>query len=147
MEGKKSIIEIHWRRRGDDMQTITKKRLQAILIDIAVSTTVSLATETLLKKKIKNQVFHNLVNPTAVMWSLEYAQLKCSGRTLGYRQTGLKLESADGEKLSSSQIIKRMVYRDSIGGFLYLKNRKAFEGGDGSQFPYDLSAGVKVKEV
>ncbi|GIO22124.1 RDD family protein [Oceanobacillus sp. J11TS1] len=129
------------------MKTITKKRMQANLIDLAVSTTVTLAAEALLKKRIKSQVFHNLVNPTAVMWSLEYAQLKSSGRTLGYRQAGLKLESVDGEKLSSSQIIKRMIYRDFIGGFSYLKNRKAFEGEDGSQFPYDLSVGVKVKEV
>lgn len=129
------------------MQAITKKRLKAYLIDLAVSTTVTLATESLLKKKLKSDVYYNLVHPMLVQWSLEYAQLKCEGRTLGYRQAGLKLESTNGDKLSDSQIIKRMAYRDTVGGFLYLKNREHFEGRDGTQFPYDRSAGVKVKEA
>lgn len=129
------------------MQPITKKRLRAYLIDLAVSTTVTLTVETILEKKIKSRIFHNLVSPTAIMWSLEYVQLKCGGQTLGYRQAGLKLESTDGERLSTSQIMKRMAYRDSIGTFSYLKNRKNFEGEDGSQFPYDRSVGVEVKEV
>ncbi|CEI80532.1 hypothetical protein J18TS1_34250 [Oceanobacillus oncorhynchi subsp. incaldanensis] len=129
------------------MQAITKKRLKAYLIDLTVSTTVTLATESLLEKKIKSPVFFNLVNPTLIMWSLEYAQLKCGGQTLGHRAAGVKLERTDGGDLTGSQIIKRMAYRDTVGTFGYWKNREKFEGKDGSQFPYDHSAGVKMKEV
>ncbi len=129
------------------MHDITKKRVKAYLIDLAVSTTVSLITESLLQKKFKSPAYYNLVHPTLIQWSLEYAQLKCEGRTLGYKQAGLKLESTNGEKLTSSQILKRMAYRDSIGAFSYFKNREKFEGPAGSQFPYERSAGVKVREV
>ncbi|MFD1415936.1 RDD family protein [Oceanobacillus jeddahense] len=129
------------------MHSITKKRFKAYLIDLAVSTTVTLVTESLLEKKFKSDVYYNLVHPTLILWSLEYAQLKCGGQTLGYRQAGLKLESSNGANLSNNQIIKRMAYRDTVGGFIYLQNRAQFEGKDGSQFPYDHSAGVRVKEV
>lgn len=129
------------------MKAITKKRLKAYLIDLTVSTAVTLATESLLKKKIKSPVFYNLVHPTMIMWSLEYAQLKCGSQTLGYRAAGLKLERADGGDLTGSQLIKRMAYRDTVGTFSYWKRREQFEGRDGSQFPYDHSVGVKVKEV
>lgn len=129
------------------MRDITKKRVKAYLIDLAVSTTVSLVTESILEKKFKSPTYYNLVHPTLIQWSLEYAQLKRGGQTLGYRLTGLKLESTNGEQLTSSQVLKRMAYRDSIGAYSYFKNRERFEGEDGSQFPYEHAAGVKVREI
>ena len=129
------------------MKAITKKRTKAVLIDSVISGVASVGVEYFLKKKIKNEAFHALVTPTLVMWSLEYAQLKTCGQTLGYKTMGLALENENGSELTSGQIIKRMAYRDSLSTFKYMKDRKAFEGEDGSVLPHDEVAGTVVREV
>ncbi|WP_173915355.1 RDD family protein [Halobacillus sp. Marseille-Q1614] len=128
------------------MKSITKKRTKALMIDFAISTAVTAGVEFLLRKKIKNEAFHALVTPTAVMWSLEYAQMRQCGQTIGYKTMGLALENEEGSELSSSQIIKRMAYRDTVSTFDYLKNRKSFEGEDGSVLPHDRYSGTAVRE-
>ncbi|MBR3118728.1 MAG: RDD family protein, partial [Oceanobacillus sp.] len=60
---------------------------------------------------------------------------------------GLALENENGSELTSGQIIKRMAYRDSLSTFKYMKDRKAFEGEDGSVLPHDEVAGTVVREV
>ena len=129
------------------MKSITKKRLAAIMIDTAISAAASFGAEYLLRKKIKNEAVHNLVTPTAIMWGLEYVQLKSCGQTLGYKAMGLALENGDGAKPTDALIAKRMLYRDTISTFDYLKDRKNFEGEDGSVLPHDRFAGTVVKEV
>lgn len=128
------------------MKPITKKRFKAYLMDVAISTVATAGVEYLLRKKIKSEAFHALVTPTAVMWALEYAQLRNSGRTIGYKTMGLALENKDGTEPTPGQIVKRMAYRDTISTFDYLKDRDAFEAQDGALFPHDRISGTVVTE-
>ncbi|WP_336636484.1 RDD family protein [Lysinibacillus fusiformis] len=128
------------------MESITKKRALAFLMDTAISTAVTLGVEYFLRKKVKSEVVHALVTPTAMLWALEYAQLRKNGQTIGYKALGLVLEHEEGHALSDRQIIKRMAYRDTISSFHYLKNRQAFEQQHGQCLPHDSFAGTVVKE-
>ncbi|MFD1361762.1 RDD family protein [Lentibacillus salinarum] len=127
------------------MKRISKKRTKAFMIDFAISTAVTAGVEYFLRKKVKNEAVHALITPTVIMWTLEYAQLRRNGQTLGYKQQGLVLEDADGSELSSRQIVKRMAYRDTIGGFSYLKNPKGFADQDGGTMPQDRYAHTSVR--
>lgn len=129
------------------MKPITKKRFKAYLIDTAIATAITAGVECVLRKRIKNEAFHALVTPTLVMWTLEYTQLKRTGQTIGYKQQGLLLETENGQKPETEQIIKRMAYRDSIGGFKYLGNPKGFDEGEGETMPHDRYAQTKVSEL
>ncbi|MGM8212188.1 RDD family protein [Virgibacillus sp. W0430] len=129
------------------MKAITKKRTKAFFIDLAVSTAVTAGVECLLRKKVKKEAIHALLTPTLVMWTLEYAQLRKTGQTIGYKQLGLTLEGEHGAKLTRRQLIKRMAYRDTVSSFSYLGNRQAFEKNEGKQLPHDFYAGTIVKEV
>ncbi|MDN4493470.1 RDD family protein [Ureibacillus aquaedulcis] len=129
------------------MKAITKKRRNAFLIDLAISGAVNAGVEYLLRKKIKNEAFHALVTPTAVLWTLEYVQLRKSGQTLGYKAAGLVMENASGADITPAQIVKRMAYRDLIGTVDYVFRRKSFEGQNGEILPHDRVAGTVVKEV
>ncbi|MFT9816127.1 RDD family protein [Lysinibacillus sp. NPDC056185] len=129
------------------MNSISKKRTKAFLIDIAISSAVTAGVEYILRKKVKNEAIHAIVTPTVVMWSLELAQLRKKGQTVGYKKMGLVLENKNGTRVTSSQIIKRMAYRDSISTFDYLKNPKAFEQQNGQLLPHDSFSGTIVKEI
>ncbi|MFC7684867.1 RDD family protein [Ureibacillus sp. GCM10028918] len=129
------------------MKAITKKRRNAFLIDLAISGVVNVGVEYLLRKKIKNEAFHALVTPTAVLWTLEYVQLRNSGQTLGYKAAGLVVENANGAEVTPTQIVKRMAYRDFIGTVDYVFKRKSFESQNGEILPHDRIAGTVVKEA
>ncbi|MFJ7737712.1 RDD family protein [Lysinibacillus sp. NPDC097287] len=129
------------------MQSVTKKRTKAFLIDVAVSSVVTAGVEYFLRKKVKNEAVHALVTPTVVMWALEYAQLRQNGQTIGYKAMGLTLENEEGSELTSSQILKRMAYRDTVSTFDYLKDPKAFEEQDGEILPHDRFSSTVVKEL
>ena len=129
------------------MKSITKKRLAAVMIDSVVATTVALGVEYVLRKKVKNEFVHTVVTPNVVFWGLEYAQLRKSGQTLGYKAMGLALENEDGSKPTDAQIAKRIMYRDTISTFDYLKERKHFAEQDGASLPHDRFAHTLVKEV
>ena len=129
------------------MKSMTKKRLAALMIDSVVATTVALGVEYLLRKKIKNEFVHTVVTPNVVFWGLEYAQLRKDGQTLGYKAMGLALENEDGSKPTDSQIAKRIMYRDTISTFDYLKDRQHFAEQDGATLPHDRFAHTVVKEV
>ncbi|MEK8197548.1 MULTISPECIES: RDD family protein [unclassified Lysinibacillus] len=129
------------------MESVTKKRAAAFLIDTAISTAATFGIEYFLRKKVKNEAVHALVTPTVVLWALEYAQLRKNGQTIGYKAMGLALENEDGRPLSCAQIIKRMAYRDTISTFAYLKDRQAFEQQHGQCLPHDSFAHTIVKEI
>ena len=129
------------------MQTITKKRRNAFLIDLVFSSVVNVGVKILLRKKIKNEAIHALVTPTAVFWSIEFLQLRKNGQTIGYKASGLKLEKVEGDELTAAQLIKRMAYRDFISTGHYLFNKQSFEGENGSILPHDRFAGTVVKEI
>ena len=129
------------------MKSITKKRTKAFFIDLAISTVVGAGVEYVLRKKVKNEAIHAMITPTVVMWSLEFAQLRKNGQTVGYKTMGLELANENGSKLTTPQIIKRMAYRDTVSTFDYLKNPKAFALQNGQLLPHDNFSGTVVKEV
>ncbi|WP_338779096.1 RDD family protein [Metabacillus sp. FJAT-52054] len=128
------------------MNSITKKRTKAFLIDLAISSAVTAGVEYLLRKKVKSEAVHALITPTIVMWTLEYAQMRQRGQTIGYKKMGLALENEDGSELTSRQIIKRMGYRDTVSTLDYLKSRNTFEDKEGAILPHDRFSGTVVKE-
>lgn len=129
------------------MKSITKKRTKAFMIDVAISSVVTAGVEYFLRKKIKNEAVHTFVTPMAVMWALEYAQLRQNGQTIGYKKMGLALENEEGSELTSCQILKRMAYRDTLSTFDYLKDPKQFEKEEGEILPHDRISSTVVKEL
>ena len=128
------------------MKPITKKRTKALLLDLTISSFVTLGVEHFLRKKVKNEAVHVFLTPTVVMWALEFAQLRKNGQTIGYKKMGLVLENETGSALTPVQILKRIGYRDTCSTIDYLKNRKAFESEDGAILPHDRFAKTVVKE-
>lgn len=128
------------------MKPITKKRTNALLLDLTISSFVTLGVEHFLRKKVKNEAVHVFLTPTVVMWALEFAQLRKNGQTIGYKKMGLVLENETGSALTPVQILKRIGYRDTWSTIDYLKNRKAFESEDGAILPHDRFAKTVVKE-
>ncbi|MCA0969329.1 RDD family protein [Halobacillus litoralis] len=128
------------------MKPMTKKRTKAIMIDLAISSVVTLAVEPLLRKRVKQEWVHALITPTVAAWGLEYAQMKCKQKTVGYKAMGLVLEDENGGRLTDGQIVKRMAYRDSIGFIDYMKNRDTYEGEDGAVLSHDRYARTVVRE-
>lgn len=128
------------------MYELTKKRTKAVMVDSVVSTVVTAALEPVLRKKIKNETFLQVVLPTAVFWGLEYAQLRLKGQTLGQKAFGIKVESEDGGELTDAQILKRVVHRDTIGPLAYLRDRQKYADSQGEKFPHDAYANTFVKE-
>lgn len=129
------------------MKALTKKRAKAYCIDLAISTAITGIVELILRKKIKSEAFHAVVTPSVIMGSLECAQLLRNGQTIGYKKMGLILESESASTITAKQVVKRIMYRDSLSSLKLLTNRKSFEGEDGSILPHDVFAGTVVKEV
>jgi uncharacterized RDD family membrane protein YckC len=129
------------------VKTLTKKRTKAILIDLAISSAVTAGVEYFLRKKVKSEAVHTLITPTIVMWALEYAQLRKSGQTVGFKKMGLVLVNENGAELTSRQIIKRMGYRDTVSTLDYIKSRKTFEAQEGAVLPHDRFSGTEVREL
>lgn len=125
------------------MNELTKKRLKAMLIDMAVSS----AFEPLVKKKAKTGFVPNVIMPSVVLWGLEAAEIGLAGQTIGQKAMGIKLVTADGGKPTTGQLLKRAMHRDSLSSMSYLKDRKSFEGNGGAVFPHDRYAGTFVKKL
>ncbi len=129
------------------MYELTKKRAKALLIDSAIAATVSFAVEPLLKKKIKSSFFHEVISPHVVFWGLEYAQIRINGQTVGQKMMGIALKDDAGSELSSEQILKHIVHRDTIGAFMYVKDRARYAKYEGEKYPHDLYAQTVVQQV
>lgn len=129
------------------MDNLMKKRVKGILIDTTISTAVSVAVEQAVKKKVKNSFFQAVLAPAVVLYGLEYAQLRISGQTIGQKVMGLEIQSETGKELTTKQIVKRMVHRDTISFIVYLKDRKKYNAFSGVKFPHDVYAETVVKEV
>lgn len=129
------------------MNSLSKKRAKAILIDTAISTAVSFAVEPFLRKKVKNEFVHAVLTPTFIFWGLEYAQLRLSGQTAGQKAMAIEIRSEDGGELESEQILKRLMHRDFSSTIMYLRDRDKFDAYEGEKFPHDLYAHTVVKEV
>ena len=129
------------------MNKLTKKRAKAILIDTAISTAVSFAVEPLLKRKNKNSFIYTVVSPSVIFWGLEYAQLRIKGQTVGQKMMGIEVQNEAGGEPTPEQILERMVHRDLVGPFIYMKDRAKYDAYEGEKFPHDLYSYTVVKEV
>lgn len=129
------------------METITKKRLKAYFIDLAITMGVMAGVEYLLRKKIKSEVVHIFVTPVLLPWTLEYLQLKINHQTVGYKRYGLLLEDATGSDLTNKQILKRMMYSQMVSPIKYFTQHANFEQSKGGILPHDKVAGTIVREV
>lgn len=129
------------------MNELTKKRTSAIVIDVMIANGVVLVVEPILKKKIKSEFFHAMVTQSVVLWALEYTQVKLTRQTAGQRIAGIKIESENGEELTSKQIIKRVLHRDFPSLLQYWRNREEYDAYQGKKFPHDVYAGTVMKEV
>lgn len=128
------------------MNKLMKKRMKAMAIDMAISMGVSIALEPLVRNKLKNKAAYDAVAPTLIFWGLEYAQLRMSGQTVGHKAAGIVIDTTDGSALSSEQIFKRLMHRDTISILSYLKDRGKYDFYEGTKFPHDLYADTVVKE-
>nr|WP_155799300.1 RDD family protein [Planococcus antarcticus] len=129
------------------MTELTKKRMKAILIDTAISTSVSFAGEPLLKGKVKSRFVYTLVSPTVIFWGLEYAQLRLNGQTIGQKMMSIEVQKEDGGEPTPEQILKRVVHRNTVSPFVYLKDRAQYDAYEGEKFPHGLHSHTVVKEV
>lgn len=75
------------------MNELTKKRLKAMLIDMAVSS----AFEPLVKKKAKTGYVPNVIMPSVVLWGLEAAEIGLAGQTLGQKAMASSLSQRTAE--------------------------------------------------
>jgi len=129
------------------MNELTKKRVKAGLIDTAISTAVSFAIEPLLKRKAKSSFIYTVVSPTVIFWGLEYAQMRLKGQTIGHKMMGIEVQNEAGGEPAPEQILERMVHRDTVSPFFYLKDRAHYDRYEGEKFPHDLYSYTVVKEV
>jgi len=131
------------------MKELTKKRTKAIVVDQLIYNAAIMGAERAFRrnKSVKSEFIASVVVPTLVTWGAEYLLLRQGSQTIGFQKMGLTLESEDGSPLTSSQIIKRMLYRDTVSTLDYFKDRDGFEGTDGAQLPHDTFAGTIVRET
>ncbi|WP_282020274.1 RDD family protein [Planomicrobium okeanokoites] len=128
------------------MKRIMKKRIKAMAIDTVITMGVTAALEPLFRNKLKNKAAYDAFAPSLIFWGLEYAQMRMSGQTIGHKMAGIVIDTTDGRALSSEQILKRLVHRDSISTISYLRDREKYDFYEGTKLPHDLYADTVVKE-
>lgn len=128
------------------MKRLMKKRIKAMAIDTAISMGVSAALEPLFRNKLKNKMAYDTIAPSLIFWGLEYVQMRMSGQTIGHKIAGIVIDTTDGSAMSSEQILKRLIHRDSISTISYLRDRGKYDFYEGTKLPHDLYANTVVKE-
>ncbi|XKE95580.1 RDD family protein [Metaplanococcus flavidus] len=128
------------------MNRLMKKRIKAMAIDTAITMGVGAAMEPLVRNKLKNKLAYDTIAPTLIFWGLEYAQMRMRGQTIGHKVAGIVIDTTDGSAMSSEQILKRLIHRDSISTISYLRDREKYDFYEGTKLPHDLYADTVVKE-
>lgn len=128
------------------MNRLMKKRIKALAIDTAITMGVTALLEPLVRNKLKNKAVYDAVAPSLIFWGLEYAQMRISGQTIGHKAAGIVIDTTDGSEMTSTQILKRLVHRDTISTLSYLRDREKFDFYEGTKLPHDLYADTVVKE-
>ncbi|WP_422122535.1 RDD family protein [Planococcus sp. X10-3] len=128
------------------MNKLMKKRMKAMAIDAGITMGITALLEPLVRNKLKNKAVYDAIAPTMIFWGLEYAQLRLSGQTIGHKAAGIVIDTTDGSELSSKQIFKRLMHRDSISTLSYLRDRGKYDFYEGTKLPHDLYADTVVKE-
>lgn len=128
------------------MNRLLKKRLKAMAIDTTITMSATALLEPLFRNKLKNKVVYDTVAPSLIFWGLELAQMRISGQTIGQKAVGIVVDTTDGSQLTSSQILKRLVHRDTVSILSYLRDRDKYDFYEGTKLPHDLYADTVVKE-
>lgn len=128
------------------MNRLMKKRMKAMAVDTAVTMGVTVLLEPLVRNKLKNKTVYDAVAPSLIFWGMEYAQMRVSGQTIGHKAAGIVIDTTDGSALTSIQILKRLVHRDTISTVSYLRDRQKYDFYEGTKLPHDLYANTVVKE-
>ena len=128
------------------MNPLTKKRVQAVLIDGIVAGLISYGVEQVVRKKVKSEFVHAVITPTLVSYALEACQMRRGGQTLGYKVLGLELKHDDGTPITAKQALQRAIHRDTCSVVSYVKHRGHFEAENGSVLPHDRAFHMHVIE-
>lgn len=128
------------------MKVLVKKRIKAMAVDTAIAMSIMALLEPIVRKNLKSKAAYDTFAPTLIFWGLEYAQMRLSGQTIGHKVAGIVIDTTDGSAMSSEQIVKRLIHRDSISMFSYLRDRDKYEFYEGTKLPHDIYADTVVKE-
>lgn len=128
------------------MNRLMKKRIKAMAIDTAITMGATALLEPLVRNKLKNKGVYDAVAPSLIFWGLEYAQMRLSGQTIGHKAAGIVIDTTDGSELTSGQILKRLIHRDTVSTLSYLRDRAKYDFYEGTKMPHDLYADTVVKE-
>ncbi|TAA69749.1 RDD family protein [Planococcus salinarum] len=128
------------------MNRLMKKRMKAMAVDTAVTMGITVLLEPLVRNKLKNKAVYDAVAPSLIFWGLEYAQMRVGGQTIGHKAAGIVIDTTDGSELTSTQILKRLVHRDTVSTISYLRDRQKYDFYEGTKLPHDLYADTVVKE-
>lgn len=128
------------------MNRLMKKRIKAMAIDTAITMGATALLEPLVRNKLKNKAVYDAVAPSLIFWGLEYAQIRLSGQTIGHKAAGIVIDTTDGSELTSGQILKRLIHRDTVSTLSYLRDRAKYDFYEGTKLPHDLYADTVVKE-
>lgn len=128
------------------MNRLMKKRIKAMAIDTAITMGATALLEPLVRNRLKNKALYDAVAPSLIFWGSEYAQMRLSGQTIGHKAAGIVIDTTDGSELTSVQILKRLVHRDTVSTMSYLRDRAKYDFYEGTKLPHDLYADTVVKE-
>lgn len=129
------------------MDDVMKRRMMAGVIDEVINNVASEVVEQVVLKRIKSKTFHALVTKTVVSWVIEGVQLKLmNGQTLGDRALKLRVQSTNGLPLTTEQIVKRILYRETVAPLKLFKDRSRYMEA-GARLPQDEYAETIVVKV
>ena len=127
------------------MHSTTKRRIGAYIINQAVYLGLSVVIEKTVLRRVKSEVVHAVVTQPTISFLGEVAQLKLlNGKTVGGRICGIQVESENGLPLTTKQIVRRTVYRDTVSLFKIRPYWKPFLE-NGQRLPEDDFARTIVR--
>lgn len=127
------------------MHSTTKRRIGAYIINQAVYFGLSAFIEKTVLRRVKSEVVHAVVTQPTISFLGEVAQLKLlNGKTIGGQIFGIQVESENGLPLTTKQIVRRTVYRDTVSLFKIRPYWKPFLD-NGQRLPEDDFARTIVR--
>ena len=126
------------------MESLTKRRIGAAVINLMVNAVIVNVLEETVLKRSKRPVIRGIVTQSLVDVVMETVQLRLmDGRTVGSRVMGLRVVSQDNQPLKTTQILKRIAYREVFTAGKFFKDRQRYLQ-DASVLPEDEFAKTRV---
>ncbi|UKS54749.1 RDD family protein [Exiguobacterium acetylicum] len=127
------------------MHSRTKRRIGAYIINQAVYLGLSVVIEKTVLRRVKSEVIHAVVTQPTISFLGEIAQLKLlNGKSIGGQICGIQVEDKNGLPLTTKQVVRRTVYRDTVSLFKIRPYWKPFLE-DGQRLPEDDFAQTIVR--